>query len=131
VRRYWDSSALVDALEDGRIEALALEKEQFTRVHTLAEVYSTITGGRLPYRYGPADAAALIAELTATMTLVDLQPEEVHAALKLGEKLGVRGGNVHDLLHATAAKKVGVSVLLTDNFSDYANLADGFTIAPP
>jgi len=46
VKRYWDSSALVDAVEDNRIEALALEKDQYTRPHTLSEVFSTLTGGR-------------------------------------------------------------------------------------
>jgi hypothetical protein len=31
MKRYWDTSALVDALHDVRIERLALEAEQFTR----------------------------------------------------------------------------------------------------
>jgi hypothetical protein len=86
VRRYWDSSALVDALEDSRIEALALEQEQFTRTHTLAEVFSTITGGRLGYKYHREDAAALIAELTASMNFVELDAKEVQAALDIAHK---------------------------------------------
>ena len=34
-------------------------------------------------------------------------------------------------MHARAAKKAGVSVLLTDNFTDFGNLADGFTVEAP
>ena len=131
MRRYWDSSALVDALEDSRVEALASEQEQFTRSHTLAEVFSTITGGRLGYKYHPEDAAALIGELTASMNFVELDPKEVQAALDVAHKRRVRGGQVHDLLHATAAKKAGVEVLLTDNITDFTNLADDLKIAPP
>ena len=131
MKRYWDSSALVDALEDSRIEALALELEQFTRTHTLAEVFSTITGGRLGYKYHPEDAAALIAELTASMNFVELDAKEVQAALEIAHKRGVRGGQVHDLLHATAAEKAGVEVVLTDNITDFTNLVDGLKIAPP
>jgi predicted nucleic acid-binding protein len=131
VRRYWDSSALVDALEDSRIEALASEEEQFTRSHALAEVFSTITGGRLGYKYHAEDAAALIAELTASMNFVELDPKEVQTALDIAHKRGVRGGQIHDLLHATAAKKARVEVLLTDNITDFTNLADGFRVAPP
>lgn len=131
MRRYWDSSALVDALEDSRIEALASEEEQFTRSHALAEVFSTITGGRLGYKYHAEDAAALIAELTASMNFVELDPKEVQTALDIAHKRGVRGGQIHDLLHATAAKKARVEVLLTDNITDFTNLADGFRVAPP
>jgi hypothetical protein len=131
VKRYWDSSAIVDALEVSRIEALAMEREQFTRLHSLAEVFSTITGGRLGYRYGPADAAALIAEITSKMTLVELTRQEVQTALEEAERLGVRGGQVHDLLHAVAARKARVEVLLTYNLGDFANLATGFKVEAP
>jgi hypothetical protein len=66
MKRYWDSSALVDALHDSRIEKLAGEEDQFTRPHTLAEMFSTLTGGRLGVRYLPDEAAALIRDITAS-----------------------------------------------------------------
>ena len=47
MKRYWDSSALLDVLENDRIEALANETDQWTRPHSLAEMYSTLTGGRI------------------------------------------------------------------------------------
>ena len=131
MKRHWDSSALVDAIEDSRVEALALEKEQYTRPNTLAEVFSTLTGGRLGYKYHPEDAAALIAEITAGMNFVELNAKEVQKALDTAHKQGVRGGHVHDYLHAQAAAKAGVAELLTDNLSDFEDLERGFAVKLP
>ena len=50
MKRYWDSSALVDALHDEDVRRVTQHPEQFTRPHTLTEVFSTLTGGRLGFR---------------------------------------------------------------------------------
>ncbi len=131
MRRYWDSSALLHAFWDARIEHLANELDQWTRSHTLTEMFSTLTGGRLGGQFHPADAAAIVKELTATMNFVDLDAKEVQAALELAERHGVRGGNIHDWIHARAARKARVEVLLTNNFTDFQNLADGLTVQAP
>jgi predicted nucleic acid-binding protein len=131
MKRYWDSSALIDALHDGRIEKLARESGQFTRPHTLAESFSTLTGGRLGVQYPPDDAVELLREITAGFEFVRLDPAEILDALDEAQKNGVRGGRVHDYLHAVAAKKAGVEQLLTDNYADFAGLEYGFTVAAP
>ena len=131
MKRYWDTSALVDALHDFRIEALALEPDQWTRPHSLAEAFSTLTGGRLGFRYLPSDAAALLRELTAGFSFVELDAPETLSALQEAETRGVRGGRVHDWMHARAAQKAGVALLLSDNLSDFAGLTDGVQLAPP
>jgi hypothetical protein len=56
---------------------------------------------------------------------------EIQSALDSARKHGVRGGNIHDWIHARAAGKAGVQVFLTDNLSDFQNLAEGFTIDAP
>jgi hypothetical protein len=127
MKRYWDASALIDALHDSRVELMAFEPDQWTRPHTLAETCATLTGGRLGFRYLPDDAAALVRELTQTMNFVELTATETLAALELAQRHGVRGGRMHDWLHARAAQKPGVVVLLTDNLSDFAGLEDGFS----
>ena len=128
--RYWDASALVDAIHEARLEKLALEPDQWTRSHTLAEVFSTLTGGRLAVQYLPDDAAALIDEITANMRFVELDAKEVRAALSEAQKHGVRGGRVHDWLHARAATKAKVQELVTDNLRDFYGLEDGFMVVP-
>ena len=131
MKRYWDASALVDALHDTRIEKLALEPEQWTRPHTLSEVFSTLTGGRLGFQYVPDDAAGLVREITARMRLVQLNARETQAALDEAGQRGVRGGRIHDWLHARAAKKAGVAQLFTDNVADFVGLEDGFSVVRP
>ena len=131
MKRYWDASALIDALHDSRVERKALEPEQWTRPHALAETFATLTGGRLGFRYLPDDAAALIREITRTMNFVELDAAETLAALDVAQRRGVRGGRVHDWPHARAAQKAGVAELLTDNLNDFAGLEDGFSSAAP
>lgn len=131
MKRYWDASALIDAIHDVRIEQMALEPEQFTRPHALAEAFSQLTGGRLPVKYLADDAAALISELTEDFSFVELSASEVKKALESAQARGVSGGRVHDWLHAVAAKKAGVKELLTDNFADFHGLEDGFEVVAP
>jgi len=131
MRRYWDASAIVDALHDTRVEKLASQTDQWTRPHTLSEVFSTLTGGRLGFQYVPDDAAGLVREITARMHFVELDAREVQAALDEAERRGVRGGRIHDWLHACAAKKAKVSQLLTDNSADFVGLEDEFAVVPP
>ena len=131
MRRYWDTSALVDALHDSRVEQKALEPEQWTRPHALAETFSVLTGGRLGVRYLPDDAAALIREITSGMNFVELDSAETLAALDGAQRNGVRGGRVHDWLHAQAARKAKVTELLTDNLGDFAGFGDGFSVSAP
>ena len=114
-----------------RVERKALEPDQWTRAHALTETFATLTGGRLGFRYLPDDAAALIRELTTGMSFVELDAAETLASLDIAQQRGVRGGRVHDWLHARAAQKAGVSELLTDNLNDFAGLEDGFSVAVP
>jgi predicted nucleic acid-binding protein len=112
-------------------EQKALEPDQWTRSHALAETFATLTGGKLGFRYLPDDAAALIRELAQTMNFVTFDAAETMAAMDTAQRHGVRGGRVHDWLHAHAAQKAGVAELLTDNLSDFVGLEDGFSLAVP
>jgi predicted nucleic acid-binding protein len=131
VKRYWDTSALLNAFWDSRIEKLSREPDQWTRSHTLAEMFSTLTGGRLGFQFHPADAAEIVRELTDQINFVELTAAELQTALDEAEKRGVRGGRVHDWLHVQAAKKAGVEKLFTENFADFSGLEEGFVVTAP
>ena len=131
MKRYWDASAIIDALHDTRVEKLALQADQWTRAHTLSEVFSTLTGGRLGFQYVPADAADLVREITAGMHFVELDAREIQAALDEAQRRGVRGGRIHDWLHARAARKAKVAQLVTDNVADFVGLEDQFSVVTP
>jgi predicted nucleic acid-binding protein len=122
MRRYWDASGLVEALHDEAVRLKITKELAVTRSHSLTEVFSTLTGGRLGIRYAADDAAEMIASLAKDLELVDLSSEEVVEALLRAGKAGVRGGRVHDYMHAVAAEKASVAELVTLDVGDFADL---------
>ena len=129
---YWDSSALIAAAMDPSVrEKLATSRRQTTRSHALAEVFSTITGGRLGFRLGADDATDIVTDLSHHLAFVDLSPQETLDALAQAKKKGVRGGQVHDYLHAAAAIKGACTTLYTLNLRDFANLFEELEITKP
>lgn len=125
MRRYWDTSGLVEALHDESFRLKITRESAVTRSHSFSEVFSTLTGGRLGFRYAPDDAAEIISSLAKDLEVVDLSLEESLAALSQAGRVGVRGGRVHDFLHAQAARKAGVQKLVTLNRNDFVGLLDG------
>ena len=125
MRRYWDTSGLVEALHDESFRLKITRESAVTRSHSFSEVFSTLTGGRLGFRYAPDDAAEIVSSLAKDLEVVDLSLEESLAALSQAGRLGVRGGRVHDFLHAQAARKAGVQKLVTLNRNDFVGLLDG------
>jgi predicted nucleic acid-binding protein len=123
MKTYWDSSALVAAVETPAMQ-LRLQRERgVTRSHALAEVFSTITGN--PKNRADAQIAAeILASLAKSLDFVDLTADEMLAALKSARKLGVRGGRVHDFFHAVAAKKSGAKKIVTLDKNDFAGLTE-------
>lgn len=122
MRGYWDSSALVVACQDGLVRDLLDQEGGVTRVHAFAEVFSTLTGGRLGFRVDASDAATLIGEFRAELEVVELDVDELQVALGEAKSKGVRGGRVHDYLHAVAAVREGCDQVWTLNVSDFVGL---------
>jgi hypothetical protein len=129
MKRYWDTSALVNALHNADLKQKVLEPDQWTRPHSLAEAFSTLTGGRLGFKYSPDDAAALLKDLTAGMHFIELDKKDTFSALDLAKKKGIRGGRIHDWMHCRAAAKSGAAFLITDNHAHFTGLEDGFKLA--
>ncbi|HZQ47620.1 MAG TPA: hypothetical protein VFC07_11440 [Verrucomicrobiae bacterium] len=127
MRAYWDSSALLAATRELKLRERLDEEKGFSRKHALAEVFSALTG-KPHLRLLPSHAARLIRSLARDLEFVDLGVEEILESLDEAEKLGVRGGRVHDLLHARAAIKGGARELLTLDQNDFAGLAPGLII---
>ena len=122
MRRYWDTSSIVEALHDESIRLKVTKETAVTRSHSFAEAFSALTGGHLGIRYAPGDAAEIITSLAKDLEVVELSLEESLAALAEAGKVGVRGGRVHDFLHAMAARKACVEKLVTLNQSDFVGL---------
>ena len=122
MKGYWDSSAVIEACNNPALRVRLHRERGFTRTHTLAEVFSTLTGGNLAFRLGADEAAKTVANLASDLDFQDLSATDVLKALKEARKKGVRGGRVHDYLHAVAAEKSGARKLLTLDKNDFNDL---------
>lgn len=113
---YLDSTVLVAAVvEDEPCHDACLvllrRKNIATWTHAMAEVFSTLTGGRLRTRVSPAIASQIIATLAPRLRLIDLPASEVMLAIQQADAAGVRGGALYDYLHVAAARKTGATEL--------------------
>lgn len=104
MKPYWDTSALVEATTDRALRLRVKREQPYARTHSLAEAFSALTGGNLGIRVEADDAAATLENLAADLDFVELDKADVLTAFKSARGKGVRGGRVHDYLHAMAAE---------------------------
>jgi predicted nucleic acid-binding protein len=119
---------LVLATADLRLRRRLHEDRGFTRSHALSEIFSALTGGNLAIRVEADAAAQTVAALARDLDFTDLEPQEVLTALKQARKRGVRGGRVHDYLHAVAAEKAKAQHLLVTDQHDFDGLTDSVNV---
>ncbi len=121
MKACWDSSALVETYNNPQIKARLETERAFTRPHALAETFASLTGN--PKARLDADSAARILErLALSLDFVEISAPDILTALKTARTKGVRGGRVHDYLHAVAAEKSGAKTILTLDKNDFADL---------
>lgn len=124
MKTYWDSSAIIEAVWSETIKRRLEQERGLTRPHALAETFSTLTGNP-DTRISAENAAAILDRLAGSLDFVDITAPEILRALKTARQKGVRGGRVHDYLHAVAAEKAGAKKILTldkNDFSEITNL---------
>ena len=124
MKTYWDSSAVIAALtgHTDAFRALAERGPHITNSHTSAEVFSTLTGGRLGSRVDANEAAEKLEEFAERVKVVSLDAETILHALKQARGRGVRGGAVYDYLHALTAEKFDAKRIFTYNVSDFQHM---------
>lgn len=128
---YWDFSALVEAALEEKTRGILQKDGGVTRAHSFAEVFSTLTGGRLGFRCEAEDAAEICRELAGCLQTLELDTKETLAALQKARRSGVRGGLTHDYLHTVAARKAGAKKIYTLNVDDFRGLRTSLEIQPP
>ena len=127
---YWDTSALIDLLHNPGLRATITPQSDATRLHSLSELFSTLTKG-VSFRYSPDDAAKMINSVAEDLTLIDLTKIEVTAAISEAKKLGVRGARIHDLMHARAAEKSAAKNLFTLDTAGFKGIAPSLIVKSP
>jgi predicted nucleic acid-binding protein len=127
MKPYWDSSALVQTTSDLELETRLHQEGGYTRSHTLTEVFSALTG-KMHIRLEARAAAKAVRAMAARLQFVNLSEEEILDALDKAQARGIRGGRVHDYVHALAAAKAKAGALLTADRNDFENLVPGVTV---
>jgi predicted nucleic acid-binding protein len=130
MKTYWDSSALIEIIEEPSQREGLDPAHDCTRLHSLVEIFSTLTKG-VNFRYGADDAARIISDFADDLELVELSKVDVLAATKAARRAGVRGARIHDFMHAAAARKSGARVLKTLDTAGFSGLGDGLKIVAP
>ncbi len=120
-----DTSVLVAAIvatEDYHTECDALLDAKGTGIyaHGFAEAFSTLTGGRKPFRMPAAAAVSLLEDdYVPYLASITLTPTEMLRAMRECESRGVRGGAIFDCLHLAAARKAKAARLYTLNVAHF------------
>lgn len=131
MRTYWDTSAIINAFISADVFDHLDHGEHFTRLHSFAEFFSTMTGRGIPAlqdgvivrsKITPKDCAAWLRTFADKVEIVEPDRKEVLEALDKAQSLGIQGGHVYDYLHAIAARKAKADTVLTRNEDDFKNL---------
>ena len=131
---FLDTGILVGALLEKHPEHAAcreaLEGFQapFTNAHALAETFATLTGF---YKVPVAAATELTLGLKSMLTVEALPLADYETAIAQARLRGVMGGGIYDSLHATFARRMGATRIVTHNPSHFAHTAPDLEILTP
>ena len=132
MKTYWDTSAAINALFSPEVFARLNSGRHITRLHLLAEFFSTMTGrgvsivdegGQVQRMVlSQSDCAAWLRSFAGKVQFEELTLEEALVSLDKAEGLGVQGPRIYDYWHALVAGKSKADKLLTRNTGHFADL---------
>ena len=130
MKAFLDTSVLVPVfLADHEHHSASLDiflrfnkSQSCCSVHSLAELYATVT--RLPgkHRVNGEQALLFLGEVRNRLTLVALDQGEYYAAIEHAAAAGVLGGTIYDVLVASCAGKAKAETLYTWNLRHFERL---------
>ncbi len=91
--------------------------------HTLAEVFSVLSGRPLPLRMSPADAQTIVHHTAARLTVISLTPKEYLSAIANLARLGHSGAMIYDALLLACARKAEADRIYTLNLKHFRQIA--------
>jgi len=106
---------------------LRFKNEACCGAHSLAEIFSTLTGRTGRERVSGDEAMLFLGDVRERLTIVSLDDQEYFKALEASSALGIAGGAIYDALLAHCALKAKAQAIYTWNTKDFMRL--GSTIA--
>lgn len=94
----------------------------FAAAHSLAEVYSVLTGMPGKHRASGDEALLFLANVRERLTIVALDQNEYFTALEASAAAGVAGGGIYDAVLAHCALKAKVQAIYTWNVKHFKRL---------
>jgi len=93
-------------------------------LHSLAEVYATLT--RMPgaRRTAPSEALLFIEDIRKNLTVVSIDESDYRSCLAEAAENGIVGGAAYDALLAKCALKAGAEAIYTWNPKDFVRLSE-------
>ena len=91
--------------------------------HALSEAFSILTAGKLHFRLLASEAAELLRdEILPRVRTTELDDAELLDAMAVSQARGVRGADIYDFLHLTAARKMKAARFYTSDVSDFKSI---------
>jgi predicted nucleic acid-binding protein len=130
VKAFLDTSVLVATFygdhdnHDPSIDVFLRHKKNDAccGVHSLAEVYSVLTGMPGKDRASADEALLFLGSIRERLSIVALTDQEYFKALEASAALGVTGGGIYDALLGHCALKTRAEVIYTWNVKHFERL---------
>jgi predicted nucleic acid-binding protein len=130
MKSFFDTSVLVAAAwvnhqhHDRSVAAFAAVNKQTgcCAAHTLAEVYSALTGIPGKQRMNGSQALLILNDIEEKLEIVSLTATEYRKAIDAAAGRGVVGGTIYDALLGQSAVKGGATRILTWDIGDFRRL---------
>jgi len=90
--------------------------------HSLAEIYSSLTGMPGKERASPDEALLFLGNIRERLTMVALTADEYASAIEAAAANGIVGGGIYDALIAHCALKAGAQTIYTWNVKHFKRL---------
>jgi predicted nucleic acid-binding protein len=130
LKAFFDTSVLVAAFHgDHEHHAASLNlflkfprREACAGVHSLAEVYATMTALPGRHRVAPDEVLLFLETIRDRLTLVPLSAQDYWGAIKRASEQGIAGGAIYDALLAQCALKSKAEFIYTWNEKDFLRI---------
>jgi len=130
VRAFLDTSVLVATFygeHQHHLPSIELFLRQdnkcgFCAAHTLAEVYSVLTGMPGKDRASVDEALLFLVNVRERLKIIALDGEEYITAIEACSALGIIGGGIHDAIVGQCALKARAEVIYTWNIKHFNRL---------
>ena len=130
MRAFLDTSVLVSTFyadhqyhEPSKNLFLRFDKtEVCCAAHSLAEVYSTLTGMPGTHRVSGDEALLFLGNIRERLILIALNSNEYFKAVEVSSACGITGGAIYDAILGYCALKAEAESLYTWNLKDFRRL---------